>query len=138
MGNERYVVQPNDTIESIAARFHTTPLNIASANNGGQLWIGRNLWIPDGRPDGPQLPKGQTGKPYIPRIPPARTIVGSEILSPAHTGRNEFELQLQLAIYLEKIDPGPGGGTQNLAWRNSLAIVPWPPGTFEAFKMAAK
>jgi hypothetical protein len=66
------------------------------------------------------------------------TIIGSEILSPAQTGKEDFELQLQLVIFARQVDPGPNGGQLNLAWRASIAYVNWPPNTFEAFKAAAK
>jgi hypothetical protein len=134
----RYEVKRNDTIESIAAQFKTTPNAIAERNGGNLLWIGKVLFVPVGGTPAPQQPKGQVGRPFIPAIRPQLNIVGSEVRSPAATGTNDFELRLRLVLYMVEVDPGPLGGQADVSWRSALQIVPWPPGTFDIFKALAK
>jgi len=133
----RYEVRPNDSIDSIAARFKTTPAAVIEANGGTLLWIGKVLWVPTGGNGGPQQPQGQTGRPFLRTIQPQLNTFVSEILNPAQTGRDEFELRLKLPLFLEKIDSAPNG-TIDLAARKYVSVVPWPMGTFETFKADAK
>lgn len=135
---ERYEVKPGDKIEAIAARFRTTVRAIAERNGGTLLRVGQTLWIPVGGSSEPPLPKGQGGRPYLPAILPRLNVIGSEILSPAVTGRNEFELRLRLALFMIPVDPGPLGATADISWRRSVQIVSWPMGSFETFKADAK
>ncbi len=133
-----YTVKRNDTIESIAAEFKTTPKEIAERNGGNLLWVGKVLSVSVGGTPTPQQPKGQVGRPFIPAMKPRLNIVGSELRSPAETRTNDFELRLRLALLMVAVDPGPLGGQVNVSWRSAVQIMPWPPGSFEAFKVQAQ
>jgi hypothetical protein len=61
--------------------------------------------------------------------------VGSKIKNPAEARRNEFELQLRLALYMIRMDTDPNGrNVVDLAWCRDIPIVPWSPALFETFK----
>jgi hypothetical protein len=133
----RYVVQQGDTREEIAKKFKTTPLQI-DAITGGQLWVGRVIYVTVETP-GPSLPMGQVARPPVLEISARLNSVGSKIKNPAEARRNEFELQLRLALYMIRMDTDPNGrNVVDLAWRRDIPIVPWSPALFETFKANAK
>jgi len=135
---ERYVVKPGDRVETIAARFRTTRQEIARINAGkilDHLGPGDILFVPVGGAS--VAPHGSAGKPFLRSIRAEPNTAGSEILTPAETHQDEFELRLQLVLYMKRMDPGPIPFV-DIAGRQGVAIAPWPPGMFETFKTAAK
>jgi putative chitinase len=67
-GNQGYIVQPGDTLTTIAIRHGVTVSALASANGllwNGWIYVGQRLLIPGSEPSAAPAPAPTTDGPYI-------------------------------------------------------------------------
>lgn len=101
----RYIVQPGDTLYSLARRYNTTVYAIRVANclTGTTIYVGRPLFLPPG----PALPPTATSAPTLPPPPTDTPTAPATATSPATATATSTAAPSPTASATPTITPSP-------------------------------